>query len=237
MRHLQRRPFYLLLFLINCCLAMNTFAQENDYREKRMEMVATQLEGRRIEDPRVLDAFRKVERHRFTLERHRHLAYEDQPLPIGEGQTISQPYIVAFMTELADITPEEKVLEVGTGSGYQAAILGELAKRVYTIEIVRPLGERARKLLNVLGYDNVHVRIGDGYAGWPEAAPFDAILVAAAAPEVPPPLVEQLADGGRLVIPIGDPDRLQYLTLLRKVNGQLRRERVVPVRFVPFTRD
>ena len=237
MRHLQRRPFYLLLFLINCCLAMNTFAQENDYREKRMEMVATQLEGRRIEDPRVLDAFRKVERHRFTLERHRHLAYEDQPLPIGEEQTISQPYIVAFMTELADITPEEKVLEVGTGSGYQAAILGELAKRVYTIEIVRPLGERARKLLNVLGYDNVHVRIGDGYAGWPEAAPFDAILVAAAAPEVPPPLVEQLADGGRLVIPIGDPDRLQYLTLLRKVNGQLRRERVVPVRFVPFTRD
>jgi len=159
--------------------------------------VETQLQRRGIEDERVLDAFRKVERHLFTLERHRYLAYEDQPLPIGEGQTISQPYMVALMTELADITPGEKVLEVGTGSGYQAAILGELAKSVYTIEIVRPLGERAGELLDELGYDNVHVRIGDGYAGWPEAAPFDAILVTAAAPEVPPPLIEQLAEAGR----------------------------------------
>jgi len=227
----------LFFLLINACLAMISFAQDNDYKRERLEMVETQLQRRGIEDERVLDAFRKVERHLFTLERHRYLAYEDQPLPIGEGQTISQPYMVALMTELADITPGEKVLEVGTGSGYQAAILGELAKSVYTIEIVRPLGERAGELLDELGYDNVHVRIGDGYAGWPEAAPFDAILVTAAAPEVPPPLIEQLAEAGRLIIPVGEPDRLQYLTLLRKVNGKLRRERGVPVRFVPFTRN
>jgi protein-L-isoaspartate(D-aspartate) O-methyltransferase len=226
-----------ILFLITQPFIMAIEAQENNFRAEREEMVYWQLVKRNIKNEQVLDAFLKVKRHLFVPERYAAMAYEDRPLPIGHNQTISQPYIVAYMVETADIQPEERVLEIGTGSGYQAAILGEIAKEVYTIEIIEELGRRARRLLHELGYDNVHVKIGDGYEGWPEHAPFDAILVTAAIAEVPEPLIEQLAEDGRMLIPVGDPKRLQYLELLRKRKGKIRRERLVPVRFVPFTRN
>jgi protein-L-isoaspartate(D-aspartate) O-methyltransferase len=165
-------------------------------------------------------------------------AYENAPLPIGNDQTISQPYIVALMTELAALDADAAVLEVGTGSGYQAAVLAEIAREVYTIEIIEPLGRHASEVLAELGYDNVTVRIGDGYAGWPEKAPFDAILVTAAPEEVPPPLIEQLKPGGRLVIPVGAEDSTQVLRVLEKdPAGELATTDVLPVRFVPFLRD
>jgi protein-L-isoaspartate(D-aspartate) O-methyltransferase len=226
-----------ILLLITQPFIMAIEAQEKNFRAEREEMVYQQLVKRNIKSEQVLDAFLKVKRHLFVPERYVAMAYEDRPLPIGHDQTISQPYIVAYMVETADIQPEERVLEIGTGSGYQAAILGEIAKEVYTIEIIEELGRRARRLLHELGYDNVHVKIGDGYEGWPEHAPFDAILVTAAIAEVPEPLIEQLAEDGRMLIPVGDPKRLQYLELLRKRKGKIRRERLVPVRFVPFTRN
>jgi protein-L-isoaspartate(D-aspartate) O-methyltransferase len=196
-------------------------------------MVAGQIEVRGIVDNRVLAAMRQVERHLFVPEPLRRQAYSDGPLPIGEGQTISQPYIVAIMTELLDLQGQEKVLEIGTGSGYQAAILGELCKEVYTIEIVEPLGRRASKLLDSMGYENISVRIGDGYAGWPEKAPFDAIMLTAAPPKIPQPLLDQLAEGGRLVAPVGED--YQTLQLVTKSKGVLKYEDVLPVRFVPMT--
>lgn len=197
-------------------------------------MVEEQIVGRGVEDAAVLDALRQVPRHLFIPENVRDQAYEDHPLPIGEGQTISQPYIVALMTQLADLGPDDKVLEIGTGSGYQAAVLSRLAREVYSIEILEPLGRRAAGTLQRLGYDNVHVRVGDGYGGWPEEAPFDAILVTAAAPDqAPPPLEEQLKVGGRMVIPVG-----QYfqdlVVLTRTPTGKIRRS-VIGVRFVPMT--
>ncbi len=212
--------------------------QDGDEREailarRREEMVEEQIRQRDVRDARVLDAMLRVERHRFVPEAIRHEAYDDRPLPIGEGQTISQPYIVAKMTELAGIEPGEKVLEIGTGSGYQAAILGELAAEVYTIEIIEQLGERARALLEELGYRNIHCRVGDGYAGWPEHAPFDAIVVTAAPAEVPKPLIDQLAENGRLVIPVGD--FYQELQVLIRQGGEVRLERIFGVRFVPMT--
>lgn len=226
-----------ILLLITQPFIMASEAQEKNFRAEREEMVYQQLEKRNIKNEQVLDAFLKVKRHLFVPERYVAMAYEDRPLPIGHDQTISQPFIVAYMVETADIQPAERVLEIGTGSGYQAAILGEIAKEVYTIEIIEDLGRRAGRLLDKLGYDNVHVKIGDGYEGWPEHAPFDAILVTAAIAEVPEPLIEQLAEDGRMLIPVGDPNRLQYLELLRKKKGKIRRERLVPVRFVPFTRN
>jgi len=177
----------------------------------------------------------KVPRHLFVPEAVRAEAYEDHPLPIGYGQTISQPYIVAYMTELLEPRPADKALEVGTGSGYQAAVLGELVKEVYTIEIVEPLGLRARETLRNLGYTNVHVRIGDGYKGWPEAAPFDCIIVTCAPDHVPPPLIEQLREGGRMVIPVGGFLGGQQLVLLKKEGGELIRKATLPVVFVPMT--
>jgi len=202
--------------------------------EARVRMVREQIAGRGVEDPRVLEAVRRVPRHEFVASRLREQAYDDRPLPIGHGQTISQPYVVAAMTELAAVGPASKVLEVGTGSGYQAAVLAELAGEVFTIEIVEPLAERARETLARLGYTNVHVRHGDGYAGWPEEAPFDAIVVTAAPPEVPPALREQLAVGGRLVVPVGrDWQELEVHT--RTEDGWEVRE-VFPVRFVPMVR-
>jgi protein-L-isoaspartate(D-aspartate) O-methyltransferase len=178
---------------------------------------------------------RKVPRHRFVNATLAASAYDDRPLPIGHGQTISQPYIVAYMTELLQLKPGAKVLEIGTGCGYQAAVLAELAREVYTIEIVKPLADCALGILKDLGYENVHVRHGDGYGGWPDQAPFDGIVVAAAPDHVPPALIAQLAVGARLVIPIGDAD--QEIRVITKTASGYREEHLIPVRFVPLTRD
>ncbi|WP_425263978.1 protein-L-isoaspartate(D-aspartate) O-methyltransferase [Thermosulfurimonas dismutans] len=199
-------------------------------------MVQTQIAARGIRDERVLSAMRKVPRHFFVEEALRDQAYADHPLPIGEGQTISQPYIVAFMTEALELKGHEKVLEVGTGSGYQTAILAELARWVYSIERYPRLLERARKILEELGYTNVILRLGDGTRGWPEAAPFEAIIVTAAGPKIPEPLLDQLAEGGRLVMPVGD-EWSQYLVKVVKKGGQIYRQTLEPVRFVKLVGD
>lgn len=203
---------------------------------ERMTRDTAQATGRAVISPRVLAALRKVDRHRYMPQEA--LAYENQAQPIGHQQTISQPFIVALMTDLLETGPDDKVLEVGTGSGYQAAVLAELVRAVYTIEIVEPLGRKAAQALLAAGYWNVHPRIGDGYAGWPEQAPFDAIIVTAAAPYLPRPLVEQLKPGGRLVIPLGERGGVQVLTLVEKdARGQVSQRRVLDVRFVPLTRS
>ncbi len=194
--------------------------------------------GRAELSPRVLAAIGKVPRHRFVPPSWAHLAYSNRPLPIGHEQTISQPFVVALMTELADVKATDRVLEIGTGSGYQAAVLAELARSVHTIEIVRPLGEAAAELLRALGYTNVETRIGDGYRGWAEAAPFDAIVVTAAPEQMPQPLLDQLAPGGRLVAPIGPEGGSQQLLVIRKdAQGRAATRSVLPVRFVPLTRQ
>jgi protein-L-isoaspartate(D-aspartate) O-methyltransferase len=200
---------------------------------ERERMVAEQIAGRDVRDPRVLAAMRKVPRHEFVPERWRAHAYADRPLPIGEDQTISQPYIVALMTELADVGAGERVLEVGTGSGYQAAVLAELGAEVYTIEIVESLARRSAATFDRLGLRGIHARHGDGYRGWPEAAPFDAIVVTAAPPAVPPALVAQLKQGGRLVIPVGTGD--QELQVHERTADGIRVRSITPVRFVPMT--
>jgi protein-L-isoaspartate(D-aspartate) O-methyltransferase len=199
-------------------------------------MIGEQLAARDrdIRDPAVLRAMEKVPRHRFVPRGVMGAAYDDYPLPIGYGQTISQPYVVAFMTEQLELKPGDRVLEIGTGSGYQAAILAEIVADVYTIEIIAPLAERAQATLAELGYGNIHVRAGDGYLGWPEAAPFDAIIATCAPEKVPPPLIDQLKDGGRMIIPVG-PGYAQELVLLRKQGGRIKRQAVLPVRFVPMT--
>lgn len=199
----------------------------------RAAMVREQIEQRGIHDPRLLEAMRKVPRHRFVPERLQEHAYQDGPLPIGLAQTISQPYIVAAMTSVLEITGDEQVLEIGTGSGYQAAILGEMARTVHTIELHALLAQRAEMVLRELGYQNVHVHNADGSFGWSPAAPYHAVLVAAAVPRIPSPLIEQLEEGGRLVIPIGFRDG-QTLERWRKLSGQIRREALFPVAFVPF---
>lgn len=199
-------------------------------------MVAHQIEARGVRDPAVLAAMRTVPRHRFVPEYLQAESYEDYPLPIGLQQTISQPFIVAAMTELLAARPGDRVLEVGTGSGYQAAVLAHLGAQVYTIEILEPLATAAAERLRQLGFTNVQVRAGDGYAGWPEVAPFDGILVTAGAEHVPPPLVEQLKPGGRMVIPVGPSDDTQWLKLLvREADGRLREQDIMAVRFVPLT--
>jgi protein-L-isoaspartate(D-aspartate) O-methyltransferase len=199
----------------------------------RNRMVDRQIANRGVTDSAVLDAMRTVPRHLFVPESHQREAYEDYPLPIGEGQTISQPYIVAVMTEALALEPSDKVLEIGTGSGYQAAVLAEIADSVFTIEILEPLGLRAESTLASMHYDNVQVRIGDGYRGWPEEAPFDAIIVTAAPDHIPQPLVDQLAVGGRLVLPLGDYH--QSLVVLTKTPDGIKREERFGVRFVPMT--
>ena len=209
---------------------------EDQYALARQRMVAEQLKGRDITDPRVLTAMGKVPRHRFVPSYLLLLAYNDHPLPIGSGQTISQPYIVALMTQWAEVKPGDKVLEVGTGSGYQAAVLAEHTDQVWSIELKPELAAAAEKRLQVLGYGRIHLRCGDGYQGWPEAAPFDVILVTATAPEVPPALQEQLKEGGRLVIPVGQSGRVQQLLRLRKIKGELREEERLPVLFVPLVK-
>ncbi len=204
-----------------------------DFKNMREKMVERQIVARGVKDPRVLSAMLKVERHLFVPKELQSSAYLDQPLPIGEGQTISQPYIVALMTELLELKGGEKVLEIGTGSGYQAAILAELAKDVYTIEIIESLAASAKKLLLQLGYQNITVKAGDGYLGWPEVAPFDAIIVTAAPDHIPKPLIEQLKEGGRMVIPVGTYS--QELKKIVKRAGKIEETNVIPVIFVPMT--
>lgn len=207
-----------------------------DEQSQRHNMVRQQLEARGINHHATLEAMRKVQRHLFVPTRFRAHAYIDSPLSIGQGQTISQPYIVAYMTQLLDLKPNHRVLEIGTGSGYQAAVLAEIVDQVFTIEIVKELGQRAEKLLDSLDYDNVSVVIGDGYQGLEAEAPFDAIIVTAAPDKIPPPLVEQLKDGGKMVIPVGPPAAIQTLVLMEKREGKIVETKLTPVRFVPFTR-
>ncbi len=206
------------------------------YRIARERMVKNQLVARGIRDPRVLEAMRRVPRHLFVDEALVDQAYQDHPLPIGYGQTISQPYIVALMSEALELEGDEKVLEVGTGSGYQAAILGELAHKVYSVERIPQLLARARKILDSLGYNNIFLKLDDGTWGWQEFAPYDAIIVTAASPQVPEPLLKQLADPGVMVIPVGD-EFSQNLVRIRKVNGQYIREDLGGVRFVKLVGD
>ena len=210
-----------------------TTPSEDQFTKQRLRMVERQIRARGIRDQAVLEALRKTPRHRFVPETYRHLSYEDHPLPIGQNQTISQPFIVAYMTEAAEISPQDKVLEIGTGSGYQAAILGEIAREVYTIEIIPELAERARQTLGELGYKNVQVKAGNGYLGWPEHAPFDAIIVTAAPDEIPKALVEQLAVNGKMVIPVGVGD--QEMVIITKTKDGVVEKRTMPVRFVPMT--
>lgn len=219
-------------------LALASFASPpggdgQDFAAAREAMVATQIAARGARDPLTLAALRRVPRHLFVPEASAAHAYEDHPIPIGHGQTISQPYVVAFMTEALSLRGGESVLEVGTGCGYQAAVLAEIAATVHSIEIVAPLAHEAAERLKRLGYGNVSVRAGDGYQGWPEAAPFDAIVVTAAAPHVPQPLVQQLRDGGRLIVPVGE--AFQELVLVTRHGNRFDERRVLPVRFVPMT--
>lgn len=207
-------------------------AEKTNFAAERREMVEFQIKRRGIRDPKVLEAMLKVPRHLFVPEQMKELAYGDEPLPIGEGQTISQPYIVAYMTEALKLTGQEKVLEIGTGSGYQTAILAELAREVYTVELIPELSRRAQKVLSELGYQNIHFLVGDGTRGWPEHAPYEAILVSAAPATVPRSLIEQLQENGRLIIPVGTD--YQELVLVRKKKEGWEEERLIPVRFVPL---
>jgi len=204
-----------------------------DYPSQRKAMIEKQIQARGVRDERVLAAMAKVPRQLFVPTDVRAQAYEDRPLPIGHDQTISQPYIVALMTEAARVQPGDKVLEIGTGSGYQAAVLSEITPKVFTIEILAPLADQARKRLHRLGYRTVQVKTGDGYLGWPKEAPFDAIIVTAAPEEIPPRLVEQLKDGGRMVVPVGG-EPAQRLTLVERRGDKLRVTTLAPVRFVPM---
>lgn len=207
------------------------------YRTERERMVNQQIASRGIRQQATLDALKKVPRHLFVPQSQVPNAYRDSPLPIGYGQTISQPYIVAFMTEIVNPGPDDVVLEIGTGSGYQAAILAEIVKEVYTIEIIPELAETASSVFSKLEYDNIFVKTADGYYGWEEASPFDAIVVTAAAEHIPPPLIEQLKDGGKMIIPVGTPFFVQQLMLVEKSDGKTTTRNLMPVRFVPFTRN
>lgn len=210
---------------------------QSDMRQaERDRMVKEQIERRGVENRNVLRAMRAVPRHCLVPKDQRQFAYEDTPLPIGLGQTISQPYIVAFMTDLLKPKKGMKVLEIGTGSGYQAAVLAEIVDTVYTLEIIAELGQRAQKNLKTLGYENIQLRIADGYDGWEEYAPFDAIIVTAAAKEIPPALIHQLSDGGKMVIPVDKAGATDQLLLVEKSGGKITQKNVLPVRFVPFTR-
>lgn len=236
--HRLTRPIFALAIfsafgLLALPLVMPADAQPDEFGDLRQRMVETQIASRDVSQPEVLAAMRTVPRHRFVPSDSVARAYDDRPLPIGSGQTISQPYIVAKMTELLELDADDRVLEIGTGSGYHAAVMSRVAGSVYTIEIVEELGERAKRILDELGYDNVQVRIGDGYKGWPEEAPFDAIILTAAPPRIPEPLVEQLALGGKMVVPVGS--YLQDLQVLTKTEDGLEKRTVAPVRFVPMT--
>jgi protein-L-isoaspartate(D-aspartate) O-methyltransferase len=223
-----------LIVMTSLFLPLIVGADEAIFAEKRKQMVENQIKARGIKDLRVLEAMLKVKRHLFVPSDISHLAYEDRPLPIGGGQTISQPYIVALMTELLALKDTGRVLEIGTGSGYQAAILAELVNEVYTIELLEPLARQSEGLLKKLNYNNIKVKFGDGFLGWPEFSPFDGIIVTCAPEKIPPPLLRQLAEGGRLVIPVGTYS--QELKLVRKIQERIIEGGIVPVRFVPMLR-
>jgi protein-L-isoaspartate(D-aspartate) O-methyltransferase len=242
------RPLAFLLFLVwsstsfHFCSSRSSsptlnLPQDKEFQQQRAAMVRDQIEGEGISDTAVLQAMRRVPRHRFVPQELLEYAYTDRPLPIGHDQTISQPYIVGLMTGLLALKREHRVLEIGTGSGYQAAVLAEIADSVWTIEILEPLATSARERLQSLGYGRVNVRWGDGYLGWPEHAPFDGIIVTAAAEQIPEPLLQQLKEGGRMVIPIGAAFSIQNLVLVEKQGGAITRRSVAAVRFVPLTRQ
>lgn len=219
---------------LSLALGMPTARAQDSYGELRSRMVEEQIRGRGVRQQAVIEAMSSVPRHLFIPEPVRSEAYEDKPVPIEYNQTISQPYIVALMTELLELSGDEKVLEIGTGSGYHSAVLSRVADEVYSIEIIEPLANRAQTRLRALGFGNVQVRYGDGYAGWPEEAPFDAIILTAAPPRLPLPLIEQLRIGGRMVVPVGD--YLQDLQLITKTSeSDFTKQRIAPVRFVPMT--
>jgi len=243
---MKRRPVLCALGLVAALAGGGAEAQDPHARERAallQEIAAMARDtgaetGRPVFSARVMAAMGKVLRHRFVPAPYGHLAYANRPLPIGHGQTISQPYIVALMTELLDTKPGDAVLEIGTGSGYQAAVLAELVDRVYSIEIIEPIGRDAAALLQQLGYRNIETRIGDGYNGWTERAPFDGIIVTAAAPQIPPALVAQLKPGARMVIPVGREAEVQFLhVMVKQADGSISTQRSLPVRFVPLTRS
>ena len=211
-------------------------SSKDQYATQREDMVRYQIKARGVKDKKVLDAMLKVERHLFVPPEYSSQAYEDHPLPVGEGQTISQPYIVALMTDVLGLDSTDKVLEIGTGSGYQAAVLAEICDSVYTIEIFESLGTNAKNLLKVLGYDNVKVKIGDGYKGWKKHSPFDAIIVTCAPTHIPQPLKDQLTEGGKMIIPVGE-SYAQELVLLEKKNGRIVQKDIIAVRFVPMINE
>jgi protein-L-isoaspartate(D-aspartate) O-methyltransferase len=227
-----RIPALSLLVLL---FSLTLSSAGDQYDLKRKQMVELDIRGRGLKDPVVLSVMGKVPRHLFVDASYRDGAYEDHPLPIGEGQTISQPYVVALMTEALRLKPGDRVLEIGTGSGYQAAVLAEIAKEVYTIEIRKTLADKAEQVLVELGYRNVKAKHGDGYLGWEEQAPFDAIIITAAANHIPPPLIKQLKEGGRLIVPLGSTVYFQMLTLATKRKGELDVVQICPVAFVPMT--
>lgn len=228
-----RCVLYLSVALGACASSAPAPQSDADWEARRARMVETQIRQREVTDARVLRAMRNVPRHLFVPEDRRSLAYEDHPVPIGRGQTISQPFIVAYMTEALSLAPADRVLEVGTGSGYQTAILAEIAREVYSMEILPELTDRARATLASLGYTNVRVRTGNGYLGWPEAAPFDKIIVTAAPDEVPKTLVDQLAPSGVMIVPVGIAS--QMMTIVRRTPEGIVQQETIPVRFVPMT--
>jgi len=224
-----------ILTIVILAVAAHSFPQ-SEYDRLREQMVKYQIEARDVKSKPVLNAMKKVPRHEFVPEKYRKEAYNDHPLPIGYGQTISQPYIVALMTELADVTKGEKVLEIGTGSGYQAAVLAEITDSVFTIEIITELTNEVKHRFQRLGLRKITVKNADGYYGWKEYAPFDVIVVTAATEHIPPPLIEQLKDGGKMIIPVGHPLQVQDLLVVEKKDGKVRSKNIIPVRFVPLVR-
>ena len=239
-KHILRYAYIFMRNLVCIVLLMGlgcqggSPAQTEGFDRARRRMVDKQIIARGIKDERVVRAMLEVPRHEFVPAKYSHYSYRDTPLPIGHDQTISQPYMVALMTEELNLSSADRVLEIGTGSGYQAAVLARIVADVYTVEIVEPLGEAARARLEALGYDNVHVKIGDGYEGWEEHAPFDRIIVTCAPTEIPQPLVDQLGEGGIMVIPVGNAG-FQYLYRVKKYGGEAETEKVIPVSFVPLT--
>ncbi len=232
------RNFFIIFILTIMTMTCNSQQKSDDdpFKRDRKLMVKNQIKARGIDDEEVINAMLKVKRHKFVPDEYIREAYDDHPLPIGHGQTISQPYIVAIMTEFLDLDKSEKVLEIGTGSGYQAAILAEICDSVYTIEIVEPLGQSAKKKFEELGYKNIEVKIGDGYQGWEEKAPFDAIIVTCAPTHIPEPLKNQLREGGKMLIPVGE-RYTQKLVMLSKIKGEIKEETIIHVRFVPMVKE
>jgi protein-L-isoaspartate(D-aspartate) O-methyltransferase len=227
----------MLRIILSAVISFSFLVQDDEYIKARKEMVARQIEARGIVNKAALDAMGKVPRHKFVPSNYLKDAYQDGPLPIGYGQTISQPYIVAYMTAVIDPEPGQKVLEIGTGSGYQAAVLAEIVDTVCTIEIITELSESSSQRLKKLGYKNIITKNGDGYYGWKQFAPFDAIVVTAASEYIPPPLIDQLKDGGKMIIPVGSPFLNQMLVLVEKKGKEIFTSNLLPVRFVPLTRD